>query len=474
MRRCAILFLLFPLPYLYLAFRTAGAFGFFNVLNPTTQPIFIEYLVVYLAATLIFCYGLYRVLRDGMPALRVILFIFLLTSASAILITPSSSCDLYYYVSHSVIQGKYGLNPYLTTINSMPGDGAASFSATSGYPRDTPMTYGYVFAMGLKLLYAVAAGHEEVIYILLKVMNIVFLYFTFLFLQKIARHFTGRPREILSVLFLLNPVVIIQYVINGHNDALICLFISMGLYYLFTNRYIPAVLSMIFALHTKAPAVFIIPFVILYAFKARMPLWQILVGIVFLLLSFLPYKLVYHLHGLPLGISTYRMSVDASFPLAAMYILSFFRNITENLFLSAMRAFFFIWVAVYVINLFLYGGEKGSLQEKIGRYGERIYLLYVAFFSYVIFPWYFLWLVPFIGWAKDKGRRFLMYSAIFMWGEMYYSFLYPFTKAHLSYYYTSILIFYSVSVLIYILFPGLLFRFFKKMDIDELQGRFFS
>jgi hypothetical protein len=165
--------------------------------------------------------------------------------------------------------------------------------------------------------------------------------------------------------------------------------------------------------------------------------------------------------------------VDASFPLAAMYILSFFKNITENLFLSAMRAFFFIWVVVYVIILFLYGREKGSLQEKIVRYGERIYLLYIAFFSYVIFPWYFLWLAPFIGCVKDKGRRFLTFSAIFMWGEIYYAFLYPFTKAHLSYYYTSILIFYSVSVLIYILFPGLLFRFFKKTDIDELQGCFF-
>jgi len=127
MKRSSIFFLIFPLPYLYLAFRTTGAFGFFNVLNPTTQPIFIEYLTAYLAAIVIFCYGLYRVLRDGMPELRMILFIFLITSACAILITPSSSCDLYYYVSHSVIQGKYGLNPYLTTINSMPADGAASF-----------------------------------------------------------------------------------------------------------------------------------------------------------------------------------------------------------------------------------------------------------------------------------------------------------------------------------------------------------
>jgi len=457
MKRSSIFFLIFPLPYLYLAFRTTGAFGFFNVLNPTTQPIFIEYLTAYLAAIVIFCYGLYRVLRDGMPELRMILFIFLITSACAILITPSSSCDLYYYVSHSVIQGKYGLNPYLTTINSMPADGAASFSQTSGYPRYTPMTYGYVFAMGLKLLYAVAAGHEEVIYILLKVMNIVFLYFTYLFLQKTATHFTGRPCEILGVLFLLNPLVIIQYVINGHNDVLMCLFVSMWLYYLFTNRYIPAILAMIIALHTKVPVLFIIPFVILYVFKAHVPLWKILVGIVLILTSFLTYRLVYHLHGLPVGISTYRMSVDASFPLATVYILSFFKNVTENLFLSAMKAFFLIWVAVYLINIFLYRGEKGSLQEKMVRYGERIYLLYIAFFSYVIFPWYFLWLVPFVGWVKDSGRQLLTFSAIFMWGEIYYAFLYPFTSGHLNYYYASVLIFYSVSVLIYILFPSALF-----------------
>lgn len=451
MNRIPKYILLLCAPYLYLAIRSSTIAGFFNVLNENSAGLLFDYIITYAALAGAFVYILFDMRKHGEMPAGILAISFIIIVVCSLFITPSSSCDFYYYISNSVIQGKFGLNPYFTAINQLPKEGAISFGMVGGYPSWTPMTYGYVIVLALKMVYRLAGGQEVMIYIILKLINAAAIWVIYIHIKKLAEFWEAPAAKYLGLLFLLNPIIIIQYLINGHNDCIMAMFLTLGLYYLTRNWFMLAYLAFLLALHTKLMAVFALPFLIIYFYKSGVSLKQFILGALIFAAALLPYWHFYNLKDIPPGIINYRESYDASFFVALYYAVSRFVPLPNQLISKAQDAMSVLWLAVYAV-LFLWGlwTIKDKKEWTMCRLIEAAFLVFIAFFANVLYPWYILWMIPFIFWRYNMGRRLLIYSAVFMWGELYYAFIYKIAYTHPSFYLPSVFIFYIISLVIYI------------------------
>lgn len=453
MKRSSTCLILYSLIFFFLAVRATLRVGFFNVLYINISDLLSSYFLAYLAMMVLYFYLLYCWHKYGEFPQKWIGLTFIVISLCAIFIPPSSSCDLYYYISYSVIQGKLGLNPYLHSISELSQNSSLSFSQVTGFPLYTPMTYGYIVAFGLKILYHLSFGNEIVIYLLIKLIFAGSLYLIYIYLRKIMEHFQVKGRGFLGLAFLLNPVIHIQYIINGHNDVILCLFICMALYYLFRKNYILAFILLSLSVHVKLTSLFIIPMVLVYCVKKKAGALQILIGGLLFLISFFPYLFLYGLKSLPPGIVQYRTSFDVGFFTCLHYILKLSANVSTQRILDLVHISPFVWMVFFWIGLILYYREKRPDEIRMCRYLEALYLIYLTFFSNVIYPWYFLWLAPFICCTREFKAKLALYTIIFFVLELYFGFIYYFLFLHTGWYQPSVLIIYLLCVGIYLVYP---------------------
>jgi alpha-1,6-mannosyltransferase len=451
MKRQQTTLILYSLIFLFLAARATLAVGFFNVLKDNVSGLLSSYLLAYMGMIVVYFYMLYSRVRHGEIPERWIRLTFIAISLCAVFIPPSSSCDLYYYTSFSVIQGKWGLNPYLHSISEINQRLSPSFAQVNGFPLFTPMTYGYIVSLALKIIYYLCFGNEIAIYIMVKLISAGTLYLIYVYLGKIMEHFHVEGRNLLGWLFLLNPLVIIQYIVNGHNDGIMVLFICMALYHLFRKKFILAFIMFSLSVHVKLTAILVIPVAVVYCLKKKAGFVRILFYGLLFLLSFAPYIILHGLTKVPFGIRAYRLSYDVSFYMCLHYILSLLANIQPKQTLEIFQFSVFIWIVVYGAGLIRYYREKNGNEIRMCRYIEVFFLIYLAFFSNVIYPWYFLWFIPFIL-VKNFKSRFVLYTVLFMILEMFFAFIYPVLYIHENWHLPSVLVLYLLLTGIYLVY----------------------
>ena len=148
--------------------------------------------------------------------------IFFALSFSLSLLWPLTSADLFSYISQGRVWSIYGLNPYLYAYSSLPGDYFFSFLNNFWSFRTAP--YGPVFMLvsgffawlsqfslwwslfGLKLFFA---G-----------LNIAVGYLIYRFRKDFFSFY----------LYAFNPLVLLEIIINGHNDILFVLFLVSAIF----------------------------------------------------------------------------------------------------------------------------------------------------------------------------------------------------------------------------------------------------
>jgi len=448
-----VLLMAYPLVFLIWAARVTPSAGLFYVFSDQPGERRLTYLLAYAA-----CAGCYIALlaaRKRLQNMRLfcLWLCFAAVALAAIWIPPTSSCDIYYYVSHSLIQGRLQLNTYTTTINELPPV-AKSFAAASGFTRRTPMSYGYLTAAWLHGLYYVARGSESAIFILIKLSTTLGLVLLFVLLRKLiggltaagdqrdpleplepptstfdqaldvrsARQSRSQPRD-LFVLVLLNPVLITQFIINGHNDSLMSAGVAAGMLALARRRPALAVLGFCAALHIKSAVVFALPFVALYLLRQRLRVSVVLALLLLVVASFVPYAAVYGLRGLPAGIAVYRTNVDASFPGVAFAILQRFVPLSWAAFHRALNYYALIYFGVLAVFMFWMWKRATGGYRVLFHSLELVYAVYLLFFAQALYPWYILWLLPFAVVRQDAAARILAYSITFFWLDIYFTFL---------------------------------------------------
>ena len=151
--------------------------------------------------------------------LKLALFISLLL----LLAYPLLSHDLFNYMFDAKIFTYYGQNPYLHKALDFPQDQWIRFMHWTH--RTYP--YGPVFLIITIVTSFMGFGKFLLNFILFKALSSLFYLLSVYFLNKLNRRW--------AIIFATSPLIIIDSLINSHNDLISVAFLIIGIYFLFKN-----------------------------------------------------------------------------------------------------------------------------------------------------------------------------------------------------------------------------------------------
>jgi len=232
-----------------------------------------------------------RIERDekGTRSLLIILTGSLLLALPLLFTYPINSTDIFRYVIRGRIASVYGQSPFIVAPSSFPGD---PFTPLVGEWANETSPYGPLWELVASGLTFVSGDSLAAGVMLFKLLALVcFLMITALIWTSLP---ADRPRSGYSLLWAWNPALLLIFIVDGHNDALMILWLVLGYFVALNGRTATGFLIMILAALTKPIAILALPFFFLYLYHhepvdRRRLLLAALIGIpVLVWLSFLP------------------------------------------------------------------------------------------------------------------------------------------------------------------------------------------
>ena len=380
----------------------------------------------------------------------VIIFI-LLVSAISIFILPNNSGDVYYYIATGRMSSIYKLNPYNITLNE----------ARNIYPDDPVLancykysaTYAYcgIWLLICKMLSCIPTNSNILLLLLFKVLSIVihlfncYLIFKLSLIHKKEQESSNnkfRLKEIFSIyspsqinkalintfIYALNPLVIIDLLINCHNDVLLVFSILLAFYLKKTHRTNQSILAITFGALIKYFPLMFLPYLLDEEKSKKKVLAYVLESAaIFIGITFLVSGSVKNMTSFLTQASLY----SASFYL---WILTFLNYDFQTL-KTINRIGKVVFIALYFYSLTrLYIKEK---KKKISdEVKMSIYMILIISFIIIaltsIRSWYYTWIlvcIPFFDVDKDNFKLSVIMNAtismvisisvMYLFGETY-------------------------------------------------------
>ncbi|HEX5336180.1 MAG TPA: hypothetical protein VFW55_09880 [Propionicimonas sp.] len=175
-----------------------------------------------------------------------------------LLTRPGLSIDLYSYVAHGYLANQPSSNPYLTPAGSAIDTPIGAALVAQGWMPVHPQTpYGPLWTHVESLAVATAGSDVGLSALLLKVVVTVATIGTGLVAFAVAQRVRPGLGTLAAAAWLLNPVAVVEFGVEGHLDAVPILFTALALLAALRGWGVVAVTSLALATLTKyTPAVF--------------------------------------------------------------------------------------------------------------------------------------------------------------------------------------------------------------------------
>lgn len=314
---------------------------------------------------------------------------------------PWTSSDIFYYMGVGELDVIYKQNPYYTTMKEYYEQSPESIENDSIFEQGvnnfwagTTVVYGPFAQLIFKICAILSFKNINICFGIFKIVNVIVHIMNCYMIYKI----THKKKN--SIIYGLNPFVILEFIGMVHNDIIIVFLVLLALYYLLKKKNI--YLSVLFlALSTgiKYFTVLLLPIIILYHFRNEEKigirfLKCIEYGLMFLgivAVLYIPYfkNLNVILAMLPQG-GRYAKSIYG----VLLFIDSSFMFWVR----SIMIMIFAIFYTIFCLNCLFYK------QEKIGRMLRKYNMALILFLLTLSNSqqWYLVWLFATIMWQKSK------------------------------------------------------------------------
>ena len=168
---------------------------------------------------------------------------------------PVGAADLFDQIFRARLTAQYGYNPFTTLPSSIVGDSFQQYVAWKG----DPSPYGPVWesmAAGVSLL---AGGNLWANLIEFKLLVIAAYGVSVSLTYAILR--TAKPEWALrgTLLFAWNPLVLFEVAGNGHNDAVVVMFLVAAVYFLVKGRRLAVLPALVAGALTKFVPILLVP-----------------------------------------------------------------------------------------------------------------------------------------------------------------------------------------------------------------------
>lgn len=332
----------------------------------------------------------------------VLIFIAII-SFTFMLILPYLSSDIYYYIGDSWLLTKYGENPYYTTVSDIQEKGINDeILNNTGYWKSTTSIYGPLWNIFSSILVSFSFGKLTVALFVFKVVSYLIHILNSYLIYKI----TNSKKYML--LYGLNPLVLLEFLSNVHNDIYLVFFILLSLYFLVRkkNTYL-TMFALALSVSIKYSTALLVPFVLIYCFRNK----KIPKRILYCLISGLSIIGVVILLYLPfysdMTIFTNMLVQGTKY---SQSILAFLMN--TNIFEYVNYLKIPLFLIFYIIQLLkLLFEEKVTLTNILRKYNLMM-LLFIFIVLTNFQKWYILWILPTIIWQSKNMRKFIIFLTI--------------------------------------------------------------
>ena len=334
-----------------------------------------------------------------------ILICIIVISFIFMLILPYLSSDIYYYMGDSWIASKYGANPYYITVENLQNNGINDeILNNTGYWKNTVSVYGPLWNSIAKLLITLSFGSVTIGLFVFKIASYLLHILNAFIIYKITKS------KKYMLIYGLNPLILIEFLSNVHNDIYLITCILLAIYFLVrkNNKYF-TMIFLALSVAIKYSTVLLIPFVLIYIYRkysvSKRILFCLISGlsmIALVVLLYLPYYRDFTVFT--------NMLVQGD--RYSQSIMSFFMdNINQNnlfMTINSLRLPIFVIIYVVSISIILLKKENITLVEILREY-NIVSLLFIFVVLTNFQKWYILWIIPTMIWQGKYMRKFILY-----------------------------------------------------------------
>lgn len=322
------------------------------------------------------------------------------------LILPFLSSDIYYYIGDSWLAAKYNQNPYYIAVSDLQEQGINDeILDNTGYWKNTTSVYGPLWNSVAKFLVSFSFGNLTVALLIFKLASYLIHVLNSYLIYKI----TKSSKHML--LYGLNPLILVEFLSNVHNDIYLVLFILLALYFLIRKKNIYfSIIFLALSISIKYSTVLLVPFVLIYCFRnnsiPKRILYCFISGfsiIVLVILFYLPYYR-------DLSIFTNMLVQGTKYSQSIMLYLM--EKIPYNIFRWIDSLKMLIFAIIYVIILIVLLFTRNITAKKMFRKYNITMLIFIFIVLTNFQKWYILWLFPTIPWQGKNMRKFIIYLTI--------------------------------------------------------------
>ena len=175
----------------------------------------------------------------------VIIFILIISSIFVFTI-PMLSSDVFYYLGIGRLNGEYGQNPYYISmaeyVDANPdldiNSDTVMLQGYNSYWAKTTVVYGPIWTIICSIVSKLSLGNIDFGLLVFKLVNLTIHILNCCIIYKLSK------KKIFVLLYGLNPFILLEAIVNVHNDIFMILFILLALYYLLKKKNL--VLSVVF------------------------------------------------------------------------------------------------------------------------------------------------------------------------------------------------------------------------------------
>lgn len=344
-------------------------------------------------------------------------FIFIaIISLIFVAVLPFTSSDIFYYLGVGRIDSKYHQNPYYTTIKEFVEQGENSKylqtdkvleQGYNNYWADTTVVYGPVWQLVCKLVAGASFGNIDFALLIFKLLN------AFVHLCNCYLIYKISHKKIFTLLYGLNPLVLIEGIACVHNDIFVVLFMLLALYFLTKKKNLVATVAFLaIATAIKYFAIILLPFVIIYYFRKEKPLKRfekcIQYGLIFLIVFAIPYIFYVRDAQVLSGLFVQQEKLAKSF---YIILTEYFKEpdisaTTVNHILLGAFTIIYFFTCIVLLNK-----KEIRLRDEMKK--ANYFVMAFLFLLITNFqPWYVIWLFPLLMWQSAENIRWIPQIAI--------------------------------------------------------------
>ena len=427
-------------------------------------PIFLTVTIILTILFLLMCKFRKRVFKSTKSLIQ---FIIIIGAIYAIMI-PTSSCDIYSYIASGRIQTKYHENPYYTStldiINKNPEDKIMYNVARCWWTEKA--TYGPYWEIIVKTFSSLAGDNKNIF-------AAIYMYKLFAFLLFILSVFLIKKitnNDLYVMLFGLNPYILYQFLVNGHNDFYVIFLVLLAIYlFKVKNKKELSVACLAIATSIKYYPVLFVPFLLFYFIKDEKNIKDkicklALYSIEYLFIVLFPY--IFYARDINAILNPLIQQSKYSYSLqAAIFFLSDKNDALMNVISKCILASFaFYYLYLFIRDFFI---KDNITFEEIAGDLAKITIFFIVVVLTCYNSWYIGWIVPFMIFRNIKENRIFAYwelSSMMFDHIIYNPNLMPVPNSHLNIFYLYIVL------LIFIIFDLLYFRDDYKKLYEKIRN----